>query len=58
MGGQTKRLPGGRSSALDLRGDLDGFQTAGRELRSQAGWQYVSVCVCVMLVMASINSLS
>lgn len=37
----------GRSGALDLRGDLDGFQTVGGSSnRKLGGNMYVRVCVC------------
>lgn len=51
--------PRGRSRALDLRGDLDGFQTVGGSSnRKLGGSMYVCVnlCVCMRLVMALINS--
>lgn len=56
MEGKQKDL-GGRSNALDLWGDLDGFQTVGGSSNRKLGGN-VCVCVCVTLVMALINSQS
>lgn len=51
MGGQQKG-----SSALDLWGDLDGFQTIGGSSNHKLGGnEHVCVCVCVRLGMALIN---